>query len=697
MSPEVGWELLCKSMNITEDFEVQNFRDIGLEIVRLCGGLPLAIKVTASVLGTKERNENEWRKVINKSAWSMIKLPIDLRGALYLSYDELPRHLKQCFLYCGLYPEDSALYCDELIRFWIAEGFVEEQETELLEDTAEDYYKELMYRNLLQPDPRFADYSRCKMHDLLRQLAQHLAGEGFFCGNSESMETKSLSKLRHISIVTGNEFLVAPGIKKEQIGVRTLTTKCKALKVENTIFKRLPKVHVLDLSGSVIVSIPDCIGKLIHLRSLVLDGTDISYLPESIGCLINLQILNLERCVFLNSLPSGITQLCNLRRLGLANTPIDQVPKGIGRLEFLSDLEGFPIGCACDNSTRMQNGWNLEELGPLRQLKKLDMAKLERAASCITDSLLTGKRYLKILNLHCTSTNEPYSEDDVINIEKTFEKLVPPHSLENLGIYDFFGRKYPSWVGATTHLSSLKYLQLTGCKSSVHLPPLGQLPSLKYLNIKEAIAVTKIGSEFLGYGVSNPRSAEAVCFPKLEMLILVDMPEWEEWTWASSIVIEQEEAAVMSKEGGKDTANAQQTADALPRRMQLLPQLNRLELVHCPKLRSLPWRLGHIATRLKELHIRDVTSIKLVEDLSFLSGYLLIANCDNLERVSNIPHVQELRVGGCPSLMCVEKLDNLRLLGLHESMQEISQLWLPGLQQQCRQLHREDLDVFNWT
>nr|TKW02336.1 hypothetical protein SEVIR_8G237332v2 [Setaria viridis] len=30
-------------------------------------------------------------------------------------------------------------------------------------------------------------------------------------------------------------------------------------------------------------------------------------------------------------------------------------------------------------------------------------------------------------------------------------------------------------------------------------------------------------------------------------------------------------------------------------------------------------------------------------------------------------------------------------------MQEVSSLWLPGLQQQCRQVHGEDLDVYNWT
>ncbi|GJN28201.1 hypothetical protein PR202_gb16298 [Eleusine coracana subsp. coracana] len=152
MSDDVGWELLWKSMNVTEEAEVQSLRDTGMEIVRLCGGLPLAIKVIARVLVTKERTENQWKIFVNKTAWSMNKVPIELRGALYLSYDDLPRHLKQCFLYCALYPKDEGMYRSDLIRFWIAEGFVEEEE-ELLEDTAEDYYNELIYRHLLQPDP----------------------------------------------------------------------------------------------------------------------------------------------------------------------------------------------------------------------------------------------------------------------------------------------------------------------------------------------------------------------------------------------------------------------------------------------------------------------------------------------------------------------------------------------------------------
>uniref|UniRef100_A0A453J977 Disease resistance protein RGA3 n=1 Tax=Aegilops tauschii subsp. strangulata TaxID=200361 RepID=A0A453J977_AEGTS len=319
MALNVGWELLWKSMNINQENDVQNLRHIGLEIVRKCGGLPLAIKVTASVLATKERTQNEWRKIMERSAWSMCNLPIELRGALYLSYDDLPRHLKQCLLYLILYPEDQYMYRDYLIRLWVAEGFVEEHKGQLLEDTAEEYYYELIYRNLLQLDPLRFDRSMCKMHDLLRQLAQHFSRDENYC---------------------------------------------------------------------------DCVGGLIHLRLLDLDETAISCLPESIGSLTNLQ-----------------------------------VPKGIGKLEFLNDLEGFPIGGTSDDANT-QDGWKLEELGHLSQLRQLDMIKLERAAPSTTNSLFLRDK------------------------------------------------KYPTWLGTSIHLSSTTYLNLTDCTYCAHLPAIWQLASL---------------------------------------------------------------------------------------------------------------------------------------------------------------------------------------------------------------------------
>ncbi|EMS64019.1 Disease resistance RPP13-like protein 4 [Triticum urartu] len=134
MSVEVGWELLWKSMNIKEEKEVRNLRKTGIEIVHKCGRLPLAIKVTASALSSRELTDNEWKRYLGRFIGSQSILLDETEEALYLSYDELSHRLKQCFLYCALYVEDSVIKRDEVTWLWIAEGFIEEQQGQLIED-----------------------------------------------------------------------------------------------------------------------------------------------------------------------------------------------------------------------------------------------------------------------------------------------------------------------------------------------------------------------------------------------------------------------------------------------------------------------------------------------------------------------------------------------------------------------------------
>nr|BBD82387.1 putative NBS-LRR-like protein [Oryza sativa Indica Group] len=707
MSADVGWELLWRSMNIKEEKQVKNLRDTGIEIVRKCGGLPLAIRAIAKVLASlRDQTENEWRQILGKNAWSMSKLPDELNGALYLSYEVLPHQLKQCFLYCALFPEDANIFCGDLTRMWVAEGFIDEQEGQLLEDTAERYYHELIHRNLLQPDGLYFDHSWCKMHDLLRQLASYLSREECFVGDPESLGTNTMCKVRRISVVTEKDIVVLPSMDKDQYKVRCFRNLSgKSARIDNSLFKRLVCLRILDLSDSLVHDILGAIGNLIYLRLLDLDRTNICSLPEAIGSLQSLQILNLQECESLRRLPLATTQLCNLRRLGLAGTPINQVPKGIGRLKFLNDLEGFPIGGGSDN-TKMQDGWNLEELAHLSQLRCLDMIKLERATPCSSTDpfLLTEKKHLKVLNLHCTEqTDEAYSEENARNIEKIFEKLTPPHNLEDLFVGNFFGCRFPTWLG-TNHLPSVKSVILVYCKSCVHLPPIGQLPNLKYLKINGASAITKIGPEFVGCWEGNLRSTEAVAFPKLEVLVINDMPNWEEWSFVEEEEeLQEEETTAAAKEGGEDGTAAskpkgEEAPSPTPRSSWLLPCLNKLILVNCPKLRALPPQLGQQATNLKEFSIRRARCLKTVEDLPFLSGFLQVEGCEGLERISNLPQVRELRVNVCPNLRHVEELGGLEQLLLDEGMQEISQLWVPGLQEQHRQLHGDEheLEVIEW-
>ncbi|VAH56684.1 unnamed protein product [Triticum turgidum subsp. durum] len=413
-----------------------------------------------------------------------------------------------------------------------------------------------------------------------------------------------MSKLRRVTAVSKKDMLVLPRVDKVDVKVRTFLTVKGPQRIEDTLFKRFLLLRVLVLNYSLVQSIPHSIGKLIHLRLLNLDYTSISCLPKSIGSLKNLQVLSLRWCNGLHTLPLAMTLLCSLRCLDLFGTEINQVPKGIGKLKFLTDLRDYPVGDGSDNAV-LQDGWKLEELSSLSQMRYLCLVNLERAAHSSRNAVLTDKRHLRKLTLEWTESREgSYSEEDVGNTEKVFEQLIPPHNLEILCIVQFFGQQYPTWF-CTTCLSSLMSLILKGVQSCVHLPPIGQLPNLKYLKIDGAYAVTEVGPEFVGCKKGDLVCNELVAFPKLEWLTIKDMPNWEEWYFFDN------EEVTAADELGEDGAADIRKEDAPSARMRLLPCLVKLFLHGCPKLRDLPQQLGKDTACLKELNLRGLNNLKL--------------------------------------------------------------------------------------
>ncbi|GLT30484.1 hypothetical protein SLA2020_052810 [Shorea laevis] len=107
-----------------ENFDAHpNLEDVGEKLVKRCKRLPLALKTLGGVLRGKLRRD-EWENVLNSDIWSSSEDRSRILPTLRLSYNHLPSHLKQCFAYCALFPQDCEFKEKELVLLWMAEGLL---------------------------------------------------------------------------------------------------------------------------------------------------------------------------------------------------------------------------------------------------------------------------------------------------------------------------------------------------------------------------------------------------------------------------------------------------------------------------------------------------------------------------------------------------------------------------------------------
>ena len=82
------------------------FSEISEKILRKCGGVPLAIITTSSLLANKPRNIKVWSELCDSigSGFESNQDMDNMRKILSLSYIDLPCHLKNCVLYLSIFP-----------------------------------------------------------------------------------------------------------------------------------------------------------------------------------------------------------------------------------------------------------------------------------------------------------------------------------------------------------------------------------------------------------------------------------------------------------------------------------------------------------------------------------------------------------------------------------------------------------------
>nr|ULP54362.1 ZAR1 [Liriodendron chinense] len=454
LSKELSWLLFSKIAFAGSRGECQypELEDIGKEMVEKCGGLPLAIKAVGGMMLCKSPSFDEWRRIADNFRDELAENDDSVMASLQLSYDELPAHLKSCFLSFSIYPEDCVIMKEQLVHWWIGEGFVPMRNGRLTIELGEACFLGLRNRCLVEAADKTYNGKvlTCKIHDLVRDLVIKIAKEEGFC-RLDSTRSRRLGLRSCI-----DRRLLQTNSKLRAFLSTTKTGEAnKVSSSDARWFREIQYLRVLDLSKSIfdthLKDIFSQIGSLKLLTYLSLQNTHpMIEVPHSIGKLSNLQVLDLSYCHNLKTLPPYITTLEKLTILDVSNCgSLEYMPKGLGKLSNLQVLLGFkPSGPSCSGGCRVV------ELKKLTQLKSLEM-RITRGDEIADDELdvLSHLQQLQFLTIDCFDSHGN-------DLAGKLDELSFPQQLYELSIKFFPGELTPTWLNPIS-LPRLQYLSIS--------------------------------------------------------------------------------------------------------------------------------------------------------------------------------------------------------------------------------------------
>ncbi|VAI93985.1 unnamed protein product [Triticum turgidum subsp. durum] len=497
--------------------------DIGKEIAQKLKCSPLAAKTVARLL-KKHLSWEHWREVLENNEWQNQTNNDDIMPALKISYDYLPFHLKQCFSYFSLFPEDHRFKVIDINHFWIALGIIHSSYEN------KNYLEELVDNGFLVIEVNDLEGQCYAMHDLLHELSRSVSSQDCTNISSFSFSANEISQsIRHLAITIDDRydenFKQEMAKLKSRIHIRDLRTLMIFRGYNEWIdeilkdtFSDIESIRVLFIPVNSTESLPKKFSKLLHLRYLKITSPkycEVS-LPSTLPIFYHLIFLDLQDWKGSSDLPKYFSRLVNLRHFIAGSKLHSNVPE-VGKIERLEELKEFHV-------KKESVGFELEELGKLKELRgRLVVFNLEKVATKgeANKANLAFKTNLKVLGLvwgpkdpNCVT--EPFADLD----DDVADGLQPHDNLRVLGIRGHGGASPPSWLCCDMPMRYLEWLGFEGVSWGT-LPPFGQLQYLKRLHLKRIAKVCLIGPDS---GTGRNQS-----FMHLKEVVISDMPLLERW------------------------------------------------------------------------------------------------------------------------------------------------------------------------
>ncbi|KAK9138097.1 hypothetical protein Sjap_008691 [Stephania japonica] len=281
---------------------------------------------------------------------------------------------------------------------------------------------------------------------------------------------------------------------------------------------------------------------------------------------------------------------------------------------------------------------------------------------------LMGKKNLHTLDMDWECGTQG---DNVSHYAELLEALRPHSNLKELKIRHFQGLRLPRWMTNDFALSNLVKLQFRYCHKCKEMKSLGELSSLKELEIKRMDNLSHIGEDRHNHQVAESSTttrtevkgpeAATILYPSLEQLSVRDVPNLEEWFENSA---------------------------------EIFPKLQDLMLCGCPKLRYMPSHFPSLqkltiekvnntdTVRSITKNITSLTSLSFVassssssekeeEEVARMLGknkLLQILTVKGLSLMRSMPHLspslKKLNIRNCPAL----QIESARLPCVVESL-----------------------------
>ncbi|KAL6908042.1 hypothetical protein ACP4OV_002212 [Aristida adscensionis] len=437
-------KLFFSKFHCTESNFPHDFKGVSNRIVEICGGLPLATISIAGLLASHPVILMEQWTYISDSLGSSLRESSTSEGTrlvLNFSYNNLAHYLKTCLLYLDMYPEGSTIFKDDLVKQWVAEGFIDAAEGRDIRKIAENYFDELIQRGFLQPSCIKYNYEvvSCTVHGMVHDLIAYKSVEDNFIRVVEcDQENVELSdKVHRLSLNFGEaKYAKMPeNIRTSQ--VRSLTFVGLFMCMPSIAQFKLLRVLNIQLCGYRVEGKLDFTGisELFHLRYLKVAS---------------------DMCI---ELPKHMRGLQYLETLDI-NTKVSGVPWDIIHLPCLLHLH-LPFDTNLFDLILSMRSASLQSLGKLINLQDLRLTCFTPPPKHVLEalgSLLSGHGRLKTLGFIPGPSNRNDGLHGSSEVIVSWDNFTPALLLQKLewfpSVRTFL--RVPKWIKELDNLCILK-------------------------------------------------------------------------------------------------------------------------------------------------------------------------------------------------------------------------------------------------